>query len=42
MPKAFLFDVVGPGVDPTQHPAAAAVLLDSLARWIYQEDRIAQ
>jgi hypothetical protein len=37
LPESFLFDVVGPGVDPTSHPRAAAITLDSLARWIYQE-----
>ncbi len=37
LPKVFLFDLVGPGVDPTSHPAAAAIVLDSIARWIYQE-----
>ncbi len=38
LPNAFLFDLVGPGVDPNSHPAAAAITLDSIARWIYQED----
>ncbi len=38
LPEAFLFDLVGQGVDPTSHPAAAAITLDSIARWIYQED----
>lgn len=42
LPRAFLFDLVGPGVDPTSHPAAAAITLDSIARWIYQEDLIAK
>jgi hypothetical protein len=37
LPEDFLFDIVGPGVDPASHPAAAAIILDSLARWIYQE-----
>lgn len=37
LPRAFLFDLVGPGVDPASHPAAAAITLDSIARWIYQE-----
>lgn len=35
LPDAFQFDLVGPGVDPTAHPLAAAITLDSLARWIY-------
>ncbi len=37
LPKSFLFDFVGPGMDPAEYPAAAAITLDSLARWIYQE-----
>jgi hypothetical protein len=42
LPKPFLFDLVGKGVDSTSHPAAAAITLDSIARWIYQEDLIAK
>jgi hypothetical protein len=38
LPTAFLFDLVGEGVDPTGHPLAAAITLDSIARWIYQEN----
>lgn len=38
LPKEFAFDLVGPGVDPKSHPAAAAITLDSIARWIYQEN----
>jgi hypothetical protein len=38
LPDAFLFDLVGPGDDPTAYPMAAAVTLDSIARWIYQEN----
>ncbi len=37
LPKIFLFDLVGQGVDSSSHPAAAAITLDSIARWIYQE-----
>ena len=37
LPNAFLFDLVGQGVDATSHPAAAAITLDSIARWIYTE-----
>lgn len=37
LPKAFFFDVVGQGVESINHPAAAAIILDSVARWIYQE-----
>jgi hypothetical protein len=37
LPSAFLFDLVGPGVDPAHYPSAAAITLDSIARWIYQE-----
>jgi hypothetical protein len=40
LPNAILFDLVGAGVDPTSHPAAAAITLDSIARWIYQESLI--
>lgn len=42
LPNAFPFDVVGQGVDCTLHPPAAAVILDCIARWIYQENRIAK
>lgn len=42
LPEEFLFDLVGPGADPMNHQAAAAIMLDSLARWIYQEDLIAR
>ncbi len=37
LPDEFLFEVVGMGVDPEKHPLAAAVTLDSLARWLYTE-----
>ena len=37
LPDSFDFDVVGPGGGPHSHPAAAAVTLDALARWLYQE-----
>lgn len=37
LPNTFLFDLVGQGVDATSHPAAAAITLDTVARWIYQE-----
>lgn len=40
MPDAFSFDVAGEGVDPSSHPAAAAITLDCVARWIYQENLI--
>jgi hypothetical protein len=40
LPNAFLFDVVGPGVESINHPAAAAIILDSMARWIYAESLI--
>jgi hypothetical protein len=46
LPDQFSFDVVGQGVgegvDGTSHPAAAAITLDSLARWIYQENLISK
>jgi len=41
LPDSFLFDVVGQGVKLNSHPAAAAISLDSIARWIYQESLIA-
>ena len=38
LPEEILFEVVGPGIkDPAQHPLAATITLDSLARWLYQE-----
>ena len=37
LPDEFLFDVAGKGVDSLNHPAAAAITLDSIARWIYQD-----
>ncbi|MES2121912.1 MAG: hypothetical protein V4492_03935 [Chlamydiota bacterium] len=37
LPDAISFDLIGRGVDPHGHPAAAAITLDSIARWIYQE-----
>lgn len=37
LPDLFPFDLVGKGVDPSSHPAAAAITLDSIARWIYTE-----
>ncbi len=40
LPEEFQFDLVGPGVDPLSHPAAAAITLDSIARWIHQEQLI--
>jgi hypothetical protein len=38
LPDEFEFDLVGQGVNSTSHPAAAAVTLDSIARWIYQDN----
>ncbi len=38
LPVSFAFDVVGKGVDSISHPAAAAITLDTIARWIYQEN----
>ena len=37
LPDTIQFDLVGQGVDPNSHPSAAAITLDSIARWIYQE-----
>lgn len=41
LPKSFQFDLVGKGADPTSHPAAAAITLDAIARWLYQESLFA-
>jgi hypothetical protein len=38
LPPSIQFDVVGQGIESPSHPAAAAILLDSIARWIYQEN----
>ena len=38
LPESFQFDLVGQGVDSISHPAAGAIILDSIARWIYQEN----
>ncbi len=35
LPEEILFDLAGQGVDPTSHPAAAAITLDTIARWLY-------
>lgn len=37
MPKEFGFDLVGAGVEAEKYPNAAAVVLDSLARTLYQQ-----
>lgn len=37
LPHSFLFDIAGPAAYPSEHPAAAAITLDSIARWIYQD-----
>lgn len=39
LPESFLFDLAGDGFDPIDKPSAAALLLDSIARWIYQEEQ---
>jgi len=41
-PKEIQFDVVGRGVDPYSHGEAAAITLDAVARWLYQQTRPAQ
>ncbi|PIS02575.1 MAG: hypothetical protein COT85_04635 [Chlamydiae bacterium CG10_big_fil_rev_8_21_14_0_10_42_34] len=38
LPESVQFDLVGQGVDPRSHPSAAAITLDSIARWLYQEN----
>jgi hypothetical protein len=40
LPDSISFDVAGQGIDSPDHPAAAAIILDSIARWIYQENLI--
>jgi hypothetical protein len=40
VPDDYPFDVVGWGVDPHAHPSGAAITLDSIARWLYQEEMI--
>lgn len=37
LPDTIQFDLVGQGVDPNPHPAAAGITLDCIARWLYQE-----
>ncbi len=37
LPEAIQFDVVGRGIESVAHPAAAAIILDTVARWAYQE-----
>jgi len=37
LPDSFAFDLAGPGADPSSHPAAAAITLDAIARWVYQD-----
>lgn len=37
LPNSFEFDVIGPSVDPKSHPLAAAITLDTVARWMYQD-----
>ncbi|MBN4067411.1 hypothetical protein JYU14_04940 [Simkania negevensis] len=37
LPQSFLYDVVGLEADPNSHPAAAAIILDNVARWLYQD-----
>jgi hypothetical protein len=38
LPQELAFEVVGKGTNPEANPRAAAVILDALARWIYQEE----
>ncbi len=38
LPDSFPFDVVGKGLDPTSSSGSGAVILDTVARWIYQEN----
>lgn len=40
VPDEVLFDVAGERAPSGSHPAAAAIILDSVARWIYQDSEI--
>jgi hypothetical protein len=40
LPDAIDFDLVGKGADPSSHPLAAAITLDSIARWLYEEEKL--
>ncbi len=40
LPEEFLFEVVEPGTEPMSHPTAAAITLDSVARWLYVESML--
>jgi hypothetical protein len=35
LPDTFDFELAGPGADPARHPAAAALILDTIARELY-------
>ncbi len=35
LPESFQYDVVGNGIETATHPASAAIILDSIARWLY-------
>ena len=37
MPREFFYDCAGPGADPSSHPAAGAIVLDTIARWAFLE-----
>lgn len=40
LPATIHFDVVGPSADPSSLPSEAAAILDSVARWIYQDAKM--
>lgn len=43
LPKDIEFEMVGPGVDSLDdYPAVAAITLDSIARWIYEEEKVSK
>jgi hypothetical protein len=39
LPDTIAFDTVGPAANPSSHPAAAAITLDAIARWLWQEEQ---
>lgn len=40
LPPSFSYDLAGPGRDPSSHPQAAAITLDNIARWLYEQNQI--
>lgn len=42
LPETIDFDIAGPGTQAAQHPAAAAITLDTIARWNWVEKQAVQ